>query len=47
MGRPWSRRAAAVNAVLDVPRPLGVSDLQIPLTPQRVWRAIREAAPTA
>jgi carbon-monoxide dehydrogenase large subunit len=32
--------AAIVNAALDALRPLGVTDLQLPLTPERVWRAI-------
>ena len=34
---------AVVNAVLDALAPLGVTDLQIPLTPERVWRAIKDA----
>ena len=34
---------AIVNAVLDALEPLGVRDLQMPLTPQTVWRAIRAA----
>jgi carbon-monoxide dehydrogenase large subunit len=29
-----------VNAVLDALRPLGVTDLQLPLTDEKVWRAI-------
>ena len=33
-----------VSAALDALRPLGVTHLDMPLTPQRVWRAIREAA---
>jgi len=33
--------AAVVNAVLDALRPLGVTDMAMPLTPQRVWEAIR------
>jgi len=33
-----------VNAVLDALRPLGVSDLQMPLSPARVWTAIHAAA---
>jgi carbon-monoxide dehydrogenase large subunit len=33
--------AAVVNAVLDALRPLGVTDIAMPLTPQRVWEAIR------
>jgi carbon-monoxide dehydrogenase large subunit len=35
--------AAIVGAVLDALRPLGVADIAMPLTPERVWRAIREA----
>ncbi len=31
------------NAVLDALRPKGVRELEIPLTPERVWRALREA----
>jgi aerobic carbon-monoxide dehydrogenase large subunit len=31
---------AMVNAVLDAVRHLGVSDIRMPLTPERVWRAI-------
>ena len=34
---------AIANAVLDALAPLGVGDLDIPLTPDTVWRAIREA----
>jgi carbon-monoxide dehydrogenase large subunit len=33
--------AAVVSAVLDALRPLGVTDIQMPLTPERVWQAIR------
>jgi carbon-monoxide dehydrogenase large subunit len=29
-----------VNAVVDAVRHLGVSDIQMPCTPERVWRAI-------
>jgi carbon-monoxide dehydrogenase large subunit len=36
--------AAVVNAVLDALAPLGVTELQMPLTPQRVWAAIRASA---
>jgi aerobic carbon-monoxide dehydrogenase large subunit len=32
--------AAIVGAVLDALAPLGVTDIQMPLTPQAVWRAI-------
>lgn len=34
---------AVVNAVLDALAPLGVRTLPMPLTPERVWRAIAEA----
>jgi aerobic carbon-monoxide dehydrogenase large subunit len=34
---------AIVNAVLDALRPLGVTDIQLPLTPQRVWQAAQAA----
>jgi len=36
---------AVIGAVLDALAPLGVSDIQMPATPERVWRAIREAKP--
>jgi aerobic carbon-monoxide dehydrogenase large subunit len=35
--------AAIVGAVLDALRPLGVTDIAMPLTPERVWMAIRDA----
>jgi len=34
---------AVVNAIVDALRPLGVDDIQMPCTPERVWRAIRSA----
>ena len=34
---------AVVNAVVDAVRDLGVSDVAMPCTPERVWRAIQEA----
>jgi carbon-monoxide dehydrogenase large subunit len=39
---------AVVNAVVDAIRPLGVNDIQMPCTPERVWKAIQgaSAAPT-
>ena len=37
--------AAIVTAVMDALALLGVPDLAMPLTPDRVWRAIREAEP--
>ena len=33
-----------VGAVLDAVRPLGIKNLDMPLTPARLWRAISEAA---
>ena len=36
-----------VNAVLDALRPLGVAHIDMPLTPQTVWRAIKAAAKAA
>ena len=36
---------ALLNAVNDALAPLGVSHLDMPVTPDRVWRAIREANP--
>ena len=32
-----------VNAILDALRPLGVSHIEMPATPNRVWRAIKNA----
>ena len=34
---------AVINAVVDALSHLGVSDIQLPATPERVWRAIEEA----
>ena len=39
--------AAVYNAVLDALRPLGVTSIRMPLTPERVWRAIRQARQSA
>lgn len=36
--------AALTSAVLDALGPLGVTDVQMPLTPARVWQAIQDAA---
>lgn len=36
---------ALVNAVVDALRPLGVTDLAMPLTAERLWRAIRATRP--
>jgi aerobic carbon-monoxide dehydrogenase large subunit len=35
---------ALVNAVLDALSPLGITTLDMPLTPEKVWRAIRDAS---
>jgi carbon-monoxide dehydrogenase large subunit len=35
--------AAILNAAIDALRPLGVSELQMPLTSEKLWRAIRDA----
>lgn len=34
---------AVVNAVVDALRPLGVADVPMPCTPERIWRALRDA----
>jgi carbon-monoxide dehydrogenase large subunit len=34
---------AVVNAIIDALRPFGVTDVPMPCTPERVWRAINEA----
>ena len=36
-----------INAIVDALRPLGVTDLAMPATPERVWRAIRDARKAA
>jgi carbon-monoxide dehydrogenase large subunit len=36
---------AVVHAILDALAPLGVTDLDMPATPERVWRAIQAARP--
>ena len=38
--------ATIANAVMDALRPLGVRHVDIPLSPEKVWRAIRDARPT-
>src|SRR4029077_11682137 len=35
---------ALVNAVIDALGPLGIGQLDMPLTPETVWRALRDAA---
>src|SRR6267154_2311300 len=34
---------ATMNAILDAVRPAGIRDLDMPVTPDRLWRALREA----
>ncbi|MGA8097338.1 MAG: aerobic carbon-monoxide dehydrogenase large subunit [Candidatus Cybelea sp.] len=38
---------AFVNAVMDALAPLGITHIDMPLTREKVWRAIRNASPTA
>ena len=33
---------ATMNAILNAVRPLGITDLDMPVTPDRLWRALRE-----
>ncbi|PZS12324.1 MAG: carbon monoxide dehydrogenase [Pseudonocardiales bacterium] len=35
---------AVVNALVDALRPFGVNDIQMPATPERVWRAVHSGA---
>jgi aerobic carbon-monoxide dehydrogenase large subunit len=35
---------AVVNSIIDALRPLGVSDITMPCTPERVWRALQDAS---
>jgi carbon-monoxide dehydrogenase large subunit len=35
--------AATVNAVMDALAPLGIRHIDMPLTPEKIWRAIQEA----
>lgn len=35
--------AAVMNAILDALKPLGVTEMEMPATSERVWRAIRDA----
>ncbi|WP_117238386.1 xanthine dehydrogenase family protein molybdopterin-binding subunit [Thermus sediminis] len=38
---------AVVNAVMDALRPFGVRHLDMPLTPEKIWRALRDRVPVA
>jgi carbon-monoxide dehydrogenase large subunit len=35
--------AAVANAVMDALSPFGITHLDIPLSPQRVWQAVQDA----
>jgi carbon-monoxide dehydrogenase large subunit len=35
--------AAVMNAVVDALQPFGIDDLDMPASPQRVWRALQGA----
>jgi carbon-monoxide dehydrogenase large subunit len=35
--------AAVANAVLDALQPLGISHIDLPLTPARIWGAVKDA----
>jgi aerobic carbon-monoxide dehydrogenase large subunit len=35
---------AVVNAIVDALRPLGIHDIEMPCTPERVWKAIQSAS---
>ena len=35
---------AVVNAVMDALAPLGITHIDMPLTPERVWRAMQQAS---
>jgi carbon-monoxide dehydrogenase large subunit len=37
---------AVVNAIVDALRPLGINDILMPCTPERVWKAIQSAGAT-
>jgi carbon-monoxide dehydrogenase large subunit len=37
---------AVVNAIVDALRPMGIDDVPMPCTPERVWRAIQSARDT-
>ncbi len=39
--------AAVINAIVDALAPLGVRDIEMPATPQRVWQAMRSARANA
>ena len=40
---PAGLTAAIYSAVMDALKPMGISSLDMPLTPERVWRAIQSS----
>ena len=38
---------ALINAVIDALSPLGVTDMSMPATPQKVWKAIQDSQSVA
>ena len=40
---PTGALPATMNAVVDALRPLGITHIDMPATPQRIWQAIRQA----
>ena len=43
-GRHHAGLAAVVNAIVDALAEFGVEHIELPATPERVWRAIRAAS---
>ena len=43
-GGPVASTPAVMNAILDALAPLGVTDVPMPATPERIWRALRGRA---
>ena len=35
--------STVINAIIDALAPLGVTDIEMPTTPQRIWKAIQGA----
>lgn len=46
-GATVSATAAFINAVCDALREYGVRDIDMPATPEKIWRAIRDGRPSA
>jgi carbon-monoxide dehydrogenase large subunit len=42
-GRGIASPPALINAVIDALAPLGVTDMSMPASPEKVWRAIQSA----